>query len=379
MASEDLLKKAVAAFNALSPEQQAEMLEEQRQSWVRGNVGLSRDERGMTTPVAPVSSEPFEDNTLELARRILGADTGLTINPLPRCEGPQNVRPRYAIWGDDLEALAKAALKSVAPVSPDATGKCGELVANVWALVKPDGNLVEVTRYASMANLWRERGYHPAEYVTRSQAVELLAAERAEKKELDAECRVLAKRCIEKDARVKELEDERYKLAYAITGGEDAPGYLDSLSAETLVEVARKNTQHWFAETDRADKAETKLAACEKQLSKDRKLRNEAQCDADLWRFSVDMGDHPSLLVKVWKQRKALEAKLTAAEKARERLTEFANSFHVTVVDNFYNDVTMHLDMPHSLSIRIPNDSSKSFIFKDLEERRRAALGGKPS
>ncbi|SUA82054.1 hypothetical protein [Brucella intermedia] len=53
MASEDLLKKAVAAFNALSPEQQAEMLEEQRQSWVRGNVGLSRDERGMTSPVMP--------------------------------------------------------------------------------------------------------------------------------------------------------------------------------------------------------------------------------------------------------------------------------------------------------------------------------------
>lgn len=213
MASEDLLKKAVAAFNALSPEQQAEMLEEQRQSWVRGNVGLSRDERGMTTPVAPVSSEPFEDNTLELARRILGADTGLTINPLPRCEGPQNVRPRYAIWGDDLEALAKAALKSVAPVSPDATGKCGELVANVWALVKPDGNLVEVTRYASMANLWRERGYHPAEYVTRSQAVELLAAERVEKEELREALRAVveARKAdnAAKDARIKTCKQQK--------------------------------------------------------------------------------------------------------------------------------------------------------------------------
>lgn len=57
MASEDLLKKAVAAFNALSPEQQHEMMEEQRQSWVRGNVGLSRDERGMPTPIAPVSPD----------------------------------------------------------------------------------------------------------------------------------------------------------------------------------------------------------------------------------------------------------------------------------------------------------------------------------
>ncbi|MEN5276288.1 DUF3850 domain-containing protein [Brucella sp. TWI432] len=133
-------------------------------------------------------------------------------------------------------------------------------------------------------------------------------------------------------ARVKGLGDERYKLAYAITGGEDAPGYLDSLSVETLVEVARKNTQHWFAETDRADKAETKLAAYEKQLSKDRKLRNEAQCDADLWRFSVDMGDHPSLLVKVWRQRKALETQLAAAKKALEEIEMYAENIRLVLV-----------------------------------------------
>jgi len=65
-------------------------------------------------------------------------------------------------------------------------------------------------------------------------------------------------------ARVKELEAERYKLAYAITGGEDAPGYLDSLCVETLVEVARDNTRRWFAETDRAQALEAKLAAAEK-------------------------------------------------------------------------------------------------------------------
>lgn len=64
MASEDLLKKAVAAFNALSPEQQAEMLEEQRQSWVRGNVGLSRDERGMTSPVMPRPAPAATDTGL---------------------------------------------------------------------------------------------------------------------------------------------------------------------------------------------------------------------------------------------------------------------------------------------------------------------------
>lgn len=58
MANKELLKKAVEAFDALSPEQKAAMLEEQRQSWVRGNVGLSRDERGITTPIMPKNTRP---------------------------------------------------------------------------------------------------------------------------------------------------------------------------------------------------------------------------------------------------------------------------------------------------------------------------------
>ena len=69
-------------------------------------------------------------------------------------------------------------------------------------------------------------------------------------------------------ARVKELADERYKLAYAITGGEDAPGYLDSLSVETLVEVARDNARRWFVETDRAEALETQLAEAEEREKK---------------------------------------------------------------------------------------------------------------
>lgn len=55
---DEKLKKAVEAFNDLSPEQKATMLEEQRQSWVRGNVGLSRDERGITTPIMPKNTRP---------------------------------------------------------------------------------------------------------------------------------------------------------------------------------------------------------------------------------------------------------------------------------------------------------------------------------
>lgn len=126
MASEDLLKKAVAAFKDLSPEQQAEMLEEQRQSWVRGNVGLSRDERGMTSPAMR-----------EVENRL---------TPLTKAVNS---------WADRTAT-------PVAHVSPDATGKCGELVT---IKVLPG----------------------QTELVTRSQAVELLAAERAENTRLQSE------------------------------------------------------------------------------------------------------------------------------------------------------------------------------------------------
>ncbi len=42
MENENLLKKAVKAFNALSPAQQMEMMEEQRKSFAENNVALSR-------------------------------------------------------------------------------------------------------------------------------------------------------------------------------------------------------------------------------------------------------------------------------------------------------------------------------------------------
>lgn len=59
-------------------------------------------------------------------------------------------------------------------------------------------------------------------------------------------------------------------------------------------------------------------------------------------------------------------------------LRAFAESFHVTVVDNFYQDVTLVLEQPHTLAIRLQNDSTKSWIFADLESRRKAALAQGP-
>ena len=46
------------------------------------------------------------------------------------------------------------------------------------------------------------------------------------------------------------------------------------------------------------------------------------------------------------------------------------------VTGSVYQDTTLHLDRPHSLALRLNNDSTKSWLFQDLEDRRRAALTG---
>jgi len=71
------------------------------------------------------------------------------------------------------------------------------------------------------------------------------------------------------------------------------------------------------------------------------------------------------------------ETRLTLSEfqKREAGLREFAESFHITVcADSFYKDVSLHLDTPHSFAARLRNDSTKSWIFADLEARRVAAL-----
>ncbi|NIH74464.1 Spy/CpxP family protein refolding chaperone [Ochrobactrum sp. P20RRXII] len=177
MASEDLLKKAVAAFNALSPEQQAEMLEEQRQSWVRGNVGLSRDERDMTSPMMSALKTVREENSI----------------------GRQAVKA----WAD-----SKTHPTPVAPVSPDATGKCGELVTKAWNCTYPSYGHFTLKEHEAKQAI--EDGASVEELVTRSQAVELLAAERAEKEELREALRAVVEARKADNAaltaRVKELD-----------------------------------------------------------------------------------------------------------------------------------------------------------------------------
>lgn len=186
--------------------------------------------------------------------------------------------------------------------------------------------------------------------VTRSQAEELLAAERAENNRLreinKAHCETVNTLTISGarlDDTIRKLKadaenfaDEIKEAAYeawpeANDVGSDAPDIIRQLGrerAEFLAEVEDLKDKLYRAEADNAAQAarikelEAVYERLGQQALKDRNLRNEAQSDADLWRFSVDMGDHPSLLVKVWKQRKALEAKLAAAEKVREAAIE---------------------------------------------------------
>lgn len=40
---DDLLRRAKAKFDAMTPEQQDEMFRQQRESWVRGEIGIGSD------------------------------------------------------------------------------------------------------------------------------------------------------------------------------------------------------------------------------------------------------------------------------------------------------------------------------------------------
>jgi len=174
MASEDLLKKAVAAFNALSPEQQAEMMEGQRQSWVRGNVGLSRDERGMTSPVmprpAPVDANPLASNPVDdkiapdnSGNAPAATDTGLvTVLPLEWRKYRNGDAEAVTPFGEIYTAYVNGYWRITR------NGKAGKFIKATG------GDDVEAAKAGAQADF--EANVLP---LVRSQAEELLAAERA--------------------------------------------------------------------------------------------------------------------------------------------------------------------------------------------------------
>lgn len=84
---------------------------------------------------------------------------------------------------------------------------------------------------------------------------ELVTRDQAEAREADLQRQLAA------------MKEERYQLAYAICGGEDAPGLLDSTPVDELVRLARENTSRHMSDIDRATGLETALKAAEAKLA----------------------------------------------------------------------------------------------------------------
>lgn len=57
-------------------------------------------------------------------------------------------------------------------------------------------------------------------------------------------------------------------------------------------------------------------------MAKAREIRRDTMSDADLWKFSIDMGDHSPLLVKVWKRAKSAETDLRGMQIALDQSWE---------------------------------------------------------
>jgi hypothetical protein len=62
------------------------------------------------------------------------------------------------------------------------------------------------------------------------------------------------------EAHIEQFKQERERLALAICGGEDAPGYANAQSVEALEKVARDNAAWGMWQVDQTVQAQAKLA-----------------------------------------------------------------------------------------------------------------------
>ncbi|KAB2680370.1 hypothetical protein [Brucella pseudintermedia] len=295
MASEDLLKKAVAAFNALSPEQQAEMMEEQRQSWVRGNVGLSRDERGMTSPVMPqpttVMVSELKPWRYEIKYGPDGEDSyswvyddqGVMVAPMRTHKAKEvvdamNTRPAPAATDTGLETVAGVSISKKFYDHLDALA--GYFIARPPT---PDHEFVRVCNGDLRKLNEFLNNINSDELVTRSQAVELLAAERA--------------RYVEASQR--------------------------ATNEESLRDTMHRGLRRW---KERAEKAEADNAALTARVKEMEEALDSDPSGSDLWRYwSRKAREASQKYVDEVDRAEALEAKLAAAEKALEPFADHAN------------------------------------------------------
>lgn len=206
----------------------------------------------------------------------------------------------------------------VAPVSPDATGKCGELVTVAW--FQPSQRCCDNGWMEAMA--WQE-GEFSAPVVLRSQAVELLAAER--------EKSLFFKTAMETAQTFCGLKDKT----------------IANLEAKLAAEIRRER-----------DLAEKQLSEVVDRMSDDY-LALKAELDQ-----SVGVIEDRS------SEYEALEAKLAAAEKALEPFVSFFNEAMKGFTEGYAE--------------RTPSDKpvlgwNNAYLLMQHFIEARATLGGKPS
>lgn len=153
---EDLLKKTVAAFITLSPERQAEMMEEQRKSFAENNVALSRPTPAATdTGQHTICASCFVDKPTPLRRNEMGGYVCLT------CVDKR------------LDAIAAASSTGLETVAWTNKAQLGFLKDDHWKVMPM---AMWTKDYVSASN-------DDIELCDRSQAEELLAAKEAERTE----------------------------------------------------------------------------------------------------------------------------------------------------------------------------------------------------
>ena len=206
----------------------------------------------------------------------------------------------------------------VAPVSPDATGKCGELVTVGYMVSHEEG-----------------LGAVEEPLVTRSQALELLAAERAESDRL---------------AGIASEQMARAEKAEADNAAKDAEWQV---AAKLGSEVNRNLAQQVVSLDAKLMAAEARVKELEEAIDRS---------EGDYWRFLHNQ------CLELGKAHTALEAKLTAAEKA---LGPFAD------IADLIDAETEGMAETDELIIHF-HDYEFAKWPVSLFRKARAALGGKP-
>jgi chromosome segregation ATPase len=122
------------------------------------------------------------------------------------------------------------------------------------------------------------------------------------------------------DMRARADREERIygqkDLAAMLRAGADAREECKRLKTDvrTYQEVVQDMTAEREALAVRLAEVEVERDKLEKQILKDRPLRQNTIDDATMWRFSVDMGEQTSTVVKIWEQRKEAISRAEAAE-----------------------------------------------------------------